>query len=303
MDDAPTQNARQTLTACRPLRRLWFLVFLLPLFPSENGGEARPLVDCVSVVGVKTEGGKIASRSTPGMRTGFVYDDIYLRDEPACGHPERPERLTAIVARLEEAGLLAQLERFQPRPVKEKWLTTVHSADYVRRACTECRPERYSAALFAVGGVLTAVDAVVAGKVRNAFCTVRPPGHHATKDRGGGYCVFNNVAIAARYAPQKHRLAKVLIVDWDVHHGNGTQSIFYDDPSVLYFSVHRAQIYGPTGTAAERGKGKGVGFTLNVPPRSGGPARRNCSQPPDGSIPTWFSFRLDSTPPNAVVAA
>ncbi len=121
----------------------------------------------------------------------------------------------------------------------------------------------------AVGGVLTAVDAVVAGKIHNAFCAVRPPGHHATRDGGGGYCTFNNVAIAARYAQRKHRLARILIVDWDVHHGNGTQAIFYDDPTVLYFSVHRDGIYCGTGSASERGAGAGAGLKINVPLAAG----------------------------------
>jgi acetoin utilization deacetylase AcuC-like enzyme len=160
---------------------------------------------------------------------------------------------------------LAHLKKLSPRTATEEWLTTVHTADYVRRARADCRHARsYDAALAAAGGVLTAVDSVVAGKIHNAFCAVRPPGHHATKDSGGGFCVFNNVAVAARYAQQKHKLAKILIVDWDVHHGNGTQSIFYDDPSVLYFSVHQRGTYGTTGSPAEASDGKGVGLTINV---------------------------------------
>jgi acetoin utilization deacetylase AcuC-like enzyme len=113
--------------------------------------------------------------------------------------------------------------------------------------------------------VQSAVDAVMEGRIRNAFCAVRPPGHHALKDRAMGFCFFNNVAIAAKYIQNKHRLAKVLIVDWDVHHGNGTQAIFYDDPTVFYFSTHQSPFYPGTGGADEKGEGKGWGFTLNVP--------------------------------------
>jgi len=127
----------------------------------------------------------------------------------------------------------------------------------------------YDVARLVAGGVLVAVDAVIEGKVRNAFCTARPGGHHATEDRGMGFCLFNHVAIAARYAQQKHQLEKVLIVDWDAHHGNGTQAIFYDDPSVLYFSIHQDHFYPHTGRAAERGAGKGLGFTINVPLEAG----------------------------------
>jgi acetoin utilization deacetylase AcuC-like enzyme len=204
------------------------------------------------------------------MPTGFVYGEVYLRHEWVRGHPERPERLIAIVERLEDTGLLAQLEWLQPRPVEEKWLTAVHTAEYVRRARAECgRAGSYEAALCAAGGVLTAIDAVVAGRIRNAFCAVRPPGQHATKDSGGGYCIFNNVAIAARYAQQTHKLAKILIVDWDLHHGNGTQAIFYDDPSILYFSVHLQGACGTAGSAAEGGEGSGEGFTISVPLKAG----------------------------------
>jgi acetoin utilization deacetylase AcuC-like enzyme len=117
----------------------------------------------------------------------------------------------------------------------------------------------------AVGGVLAAVDAVVQGDVRNAFCAIRPPGHHACADRAMGFCLFNNIAIATRYAQQKHGLTKILIVDWDVHHGNGTQAAFYEDPNVLYFGVHRWPFYPGTGSALETGAGDGADLTINVP--------------------------------------
>lgn len=211
--------------------------------------------------------------------TGFVYGDIYLKHHTGEGHPERPARLTAIVTRLKQTGLLSELVAIKPTAAAPEWLVTVHTPAYVERVRKICQagagfvdsgdtpvsPESYEVALAAVGGVLAAVDAVMAGKVRNAFCAVRPPGHHALKDKGMGFCLFNNVAIAARYIQKQHKLAKVLIVDWDVHHGNGTQALFYDDASVFYFSVHASPFYPGTGGVEEKGEGKGLGFTLNVP--------------------------------------
>ncbi len=215
--------------------------------------------------------------------TGFLYDDIYLRHKTGAGHPECPARLEAIVARLKEKELLSQLTKIAPRPATNEWLTSVHKPEYVDRVKQSCEEglgyvdtmdspaceDSYETALAATGGLLAAVDAVMDGKVRNAFCAVRPPGHHALPNRAMGFCLFNNVAIAARYIQRKHKLSKVLIVDWDVHHGNGTQDIFYDDPSVLYFSVHRFPFYPGTGSADQKGSGKGLSYTLNVPLRVG----------------------------------
>ncbi|NOX53615.1 MAG: histone deacetylase [Planctomycetes bacterium] len=213
------------------------------------------------------------------MDTGFVFDEIYLRHDTGAGHPERPERLTAIVERLKRSGLYDQLVLIRPRPSADKWLTTIHTPQYVARVKQACETgssrldspdtpicrDSYDAAVAAVGGVLAAIDAVMAGKVRNAFCAIRPPGHHALKDRAMGFCLFNNVAVAARYIQKHHALSKVLIVDWDVHHGNGTQRAFYDDPTVFYVGIHQFPFYPGTGDEKERGVGPGLGFTLNIP--------------------------------------
>ena len=304
------KRTRQMAGGCfsRRLPLPWILILILPLLSCGKNGGTRLAIEHRAAAAVNIGGRQRESRSNSAARTGFVYDDVYLRHKVVQGHPEKPERLKAIVERLETSGLLAQLDRLRPRPAEEEWLLAVHTADYVRRACADCRRAgSYDATVAAAGGVLTAVDAVVAGKIRNAFCAVRPPGHHATKDHGGGYCVFNNVAIAARYAQRKHKLAKVLIVDWDVHHGNGTQAIFYDDPSVLYFSVHRDGIYPNGGSAAERGAGAGLGLNINVPLEAGSgdaeyrkASRSNCFLPPGGSSPTWCSSRPDSTPQSTI---
>ena len=205
-----------------------------------------------------------------GARTGFLYDEIYLRHDTGSGHPERPERLTAIVAQLKRTGLFDTLTPIGATPAEVKWLYGVHSPEYVRRVKSSCETgvghvdspdvpacaRSYEVAVVAVGGVLAAVDQVMAGKVANAFCAVRPPGHHALPDRAMGFCLFNNVAVAARYLQQHHKVEKVLIVDWDVHHGNGTQDIFYDDPTVFYFSVHQSPFYPGTGARTRPGRAR-----------------------------------------------
>jgi acetoin utilization deacetylase AcuC-like enzyme len=218
------------------------------------------------------------AESGPAAKTtGFLYGDIYLKHHTGPGHPERPERLTAIVERFQQKGL--QLVPLKPAPAALEWITAVHAREYIERVKRDCQSgvgyvdtsdapvssDSYEAAVAAVGGVLGAVDAVMDGRIRNAFCAVRPPGHHSLTNHAMGFCLFNNVAIAARYIQQKHKLAKVLIVDWDVHHGNGTQAIFYQDPTVFYFSIHQSPFYPGTGSAKETGEGRGAGFTLNVP--------------------------------------
>ncbi|HEY3324491.1 MAG TPA: SUMF1/EgtB/PvdO family nonheme iron enzyme [Planctomycetota bacterium] len=240
--------------------------------------------------------GEAGERGEQGMNSGknaalptaFVYDPVFLDHKVSEGFPERPERLKAIVKRLEEKKLDAQLLQLKPKPAAEEWIKRVHSAEYIARVkqiCSEAGEgikyidtadmpvgaKSYDAALNAAGGVVVAVDAVVEGKAKNAFCAVRPPGHHALKDKAMGFCIFGNVAIAARYIQEKHKLAKVLIVDWDVHHGNGTQYASYDDPTIMHFDVHRSPFYPGSGSADETGAGKGKGFKINVPlPRGSG---------------------------------
>jgi acetoin utilization deacetylase AcuC-like enzyme len=215
--------------------------------------------------------------------TGFVYHPDYLTHDMGAGHPESPERLRAIVARLEQGGVMSRLVRIEPAPAADEWITQIHKPSYVAAlkkhapaggrvmldADTSMSPGSLPAAYLAAGGVLAAADAIMAGRVDNAFCAVRPPGHHAERDRAMGFCLFNNVAIAARYFQRRHGLARVLIVDWDVHHGNGTQHSFDDDPSVLFFSTHQYPHYPGTGGAEEHGRGAGEGTTINVPMDAG----------------------------------
>lgn len=219
------------------------------------------------------------NQAKTASKTGLVYDDIFLEHKTTPGHPERPERLVEIIKRLKTTGIYSDLVQVQPTPADLSWIRTVHSAEYIDRAKESCErnagyldtpdvpisPRSYEAAVMAAGGMLAAIDAVMEGKVANVFCAVRPPGHHALEDQALGFCIFNNIAIGAKYIQKKYGLSKVLIVDWDVHHGNGTQATFYDDPTVLYFSTHQYPFYPGTGSRVERGSGKGLNYTINVP--------------------------------------
>ena len=211
------------------------------------------------------------------MSTAYVYDPIYL-EHNLPGHPESQERLSRIMGLLEEKGMLERLVAVEATPVSLERLTRNHSRGYidaVRQMAeggggqldldTYLSPRSYEAALMAAGGLVNAVEAVLDGEVDDAFALVRPPGHHALTARAMGFCVFNNVAVAARYALQEQGLERVLIVDFDVHHGNGTQDVFYDESCVLYFSTHQYPYYPGTGNWREIGKGEGEGYTANVP--------------------------------------
>lgn len=211
--------------------------------------------------------------------TALIADAHCQRHDTGFGHPETPARFAAVMKGIESAGLLDKLIRIEPRKVTRDDLLLAHELSYLQLAeheilaglpqistgdTTICE-ESWDAARLAAGCALAAVDAVVGGKAANAFCVVRPPGHHASADRGMGFCILNNVALAARHAQRRHGLKRVLIVDWDVHHGNGTQDIFYADGSVFFFSTHQWPWYPGTGPASETGEGEGKGTTLNCP--------------------------------------
>lgn len=210
--------------------------------------------------------------------TAIVRDRRFLKHRTPPGHPERPERLEALHALLDEPDMRGRFVAVAPRAADEDELQWVHSADYIRWvAATAKEPDTrlsadtyvsagsFAAARLAAGGVFAALAAVVAGDVRNAFCLVRPPGHHAERSRAAGYCLFNHAALGACYAQRVLGLRRVLVVDWDVHHGNGTQHAFERDPSVLFFSVHQARLYPGTGLFTDVGLGPGEGFSVNLP--------------------------------------
>ena len=214
-------------------------------------------------------------------KTGFLHDERYLLHDTGPGHPESPERLKAIYQGIKDADLLSKLTIIQARRADLKWVETVHAKNYIERFEAACRSgnsmfdypdnqicaETFETALLAVGGVLDAAGRVMTGKLDNVFCAVRPPGHHAEYDQAMGFCYFNNVAIAARYLQIEWDIQRVGIVDFDVHHGNGTQHIFEEDPDVFYYSIHQHPTFAfpGTGRAFETGSGKGQGSTRNYP--------------------------------------
>jgi acetoin utilization deacetylase AcuC-like enzyme len=213
------------------------------------------------------------------LPSSIVCSHLYQTHVTGPEHPEAPARWQAVLTALEEADLLKHLRRLEPRPASREEILRCHAPEYFETARhdvlagyatlttgdTSISERSFDIGLLAAGGVITAVDAVIQGQARNAFCPVRPPGHHATPDRGMGFCIFNNIAVAVRHAQAARGIGKVLIVDWDVHHGNGTQDIFYEDSSVLFFDSHQHPWYPGTGAANETGSGRGLGTTINCP--------------------------------------
>jgi acetoin utilization deacetylase AcuC-like enzyme len=195
--------------------------------------------------------------------TGFVFEKQYLRHIIYKGHPESPQRLRSVLQRMQSIGLDQEVRHIGASDHALSAIEAIHSKSHIKRVEQEATDA--SICQLAVAGALSAIDFVCNGKVRNAFCALRPPGHHARNSGESGFCFFNNVAIAARYAQQKYGLKKILIVDWDYHHGNGTEWAFYDDPSVLFFSTHRLKAFPQTGFPEREGKGKGYGYNINVP--------------------------------------
>jgi acetoin utilization deacetylase AcuC-like enzyme len=210
-------------------------------------------------------------------KVGFVYDDIFLKHEMPAGHPESSQRLIHIVETLRNSDIWDKLAHIRPRRAMEEDIVAVHTKiyfDMIKKFTGYFDPDTYisensfEAATYAAGAVIEAIDTCKQGDIERAFCAVRPPGHHAEADRAKGFCIFNNIAVGARYA-QKIGYKKVFIIDFDVHHGNGTQHIFEEDDSVFYFSTHQHPHYPGTGKDTERGKGKGEGSTYNIPMPNG----------------------------------
>ena len=211
-------------------------------------------------------------------KVAFIYDDIFLKHETPEGHPESKDRLIAIVNHLKNTGILQKLILIKPRKATENEIALVHSLNYIETIKnstagyidpdTYLSEKTYEVACYAVGAVLSAIDGIINKSFEKAFCAVRPPGHHAEIDRAMGFCIFNNVAVGAAYAKTKG-FQKIFIVDFDVHHGNGTQHIFEEDCSVFYFSSHQFPFYPGTGREIEIGKGSGKGCTYNIQLRAG----------------------------------
>ncbi len=210
-------------------------------------------------------------------RISLIYDQDYLIHTQAS-HPERKERLEYIIAELEKEGVMKNLEMIPPQTAEQKDLELIHDPGYIRsieEACNSGKrfldmdtyivPESYRVALLSAGGVLTGLHKVMGSNPGKAFALNRPPGHHAERSRAMGFCLFNNIAIAAARAKSDYNLKRVAIVDWDVHHGNGTQHSFEDDREVLFISTHQSPAYPGTGHYREVGRGSGEGFTVNIP--------------------------------------
>ncbi len=215
-------------------------------------------------------------------KVGIVLDKLYVDHDNGPGHPETYERILAIVDMLNYTKMMDEVVRIEPRDATKEEITLVHTpGHYDKIASTKGKPRvfldadtttcavSFDAALRAAGGTIAAIDSVLSGEVDRAFPIVRPPGHHAEADRPMGFCLFNNVAVGAAYLTQVKGLDRVLVIDWDVHHGNGTQHIFEDSSKVLYFSSHQFPFYPGTGAAEEVGTGDGKGYTVNVPMEPG----------------------------------
>lgn len=217
------------------------------------------------------------------MSTGFSYDTRFLDHDTGPGHPENPQRLTATLAHLRRQHWYGDLVQVPARSAGIAQIERIHEPVYIERAAATCASgapmldsmdvsvsrESFDVALLAAGTPLALADGIVAGHLRNGFALLRPPGHHAERDMALGFCLFNNVAVLARHLQDAHGMDKILILDWDVHHGNGTQHTFDEDPSVLYISTHQYPFYPGTGAWYEEGSGRGRGTTLNCPMAAG----------------------------------
>ena len=237
------------------------------------------LIESVLGAGALLTAGGLTTLSAQTPVTQVFYDPATLKHEPSDGHPERPQRMAAVlesVRALEKAGRVSVAA---PRPATDDEILLVHTLPYLNKVRTEIAGGRrslstgdtelsagsWTAALAAAGTVVTGVEAVMTGRTRHAFCALRPPGHHASQSRGMGFCIFNNIAIGARHAQRRYGVERILIADFDVHHGNGTQEIFWSDGTILFFDTHQHPWYPGTGLPNEQGEGKGRGLIMNNP--------------------------------------
>ena len=270
-------------------------------------GFATSFAGCTAVAGPKGDSSTKPKRGKGKSRklTALVYDPVFKKHDTGRGHPESPARLDAITRALADKRFKGRLLPLKPREATRERIVTCHAGEYYKLvkdrvaagksglgfADTPVGKDSFAAAVKAVGAGLVAVDAVFEGKAKNAFCAVRPPGHHALKAKGMGFCIFSNLALAAKYAQAKHKIKRVLIADWDVHHGNGTQEMFYQDNSVFFFSTHQSDWYPFTGPATDTGKGKGKGFTLNCPLPAGSGRKQIVGAFKDKLVPAADKFK------------
>ncbi|MEX1119785.1 MAG: histone deacetylase [Terrimicrobiaceae bacterium] len=236
---------------------------------------------------------------------GLVSDARFKRHLTGRGHADSPDRFDAVHAALEKAGFSAQLKKIESREATQEEILRVHTRKYydIVKSDFEAGKRRLSTgdtaisadslmvASLASGSALNATDAVCTGTLKRVFCNLRPPGHHASPSRGMGFCIWNHVALVARHAQQVHKIGRVLIVDWDVHHGNGTQDAFYEDDTVFVFNTHQAPWYPGTGHSSETGLGKGKGFTMNCPLPAGSGRKEILGAMENKLIPAMKSFR------------
>jgi acetoin utilization deacetylase AcuC-like enzyme len=221
------------------------------------------------------------------MKTAIIHHPIYEKHDTGPGHPETPLRYTAVMDELRaDEKFWSSLTEITPEKASKGLIQAAHTPQHFKRvegafehgqdrldADTTISMKSFEVGLFAAGGAVAGADAVMQGEVDNAFVAVRPPGHHATAENAMGFCLFNNVAVAAKYAQNNYKeVERIAIVDWDVHHGNGTQGIFYDDPTIHFFSMHQYPWYPGSGSRGETGFGRGLGYTLNVPVKANTPA-------------------------------
>lgn len=240
-------------------------------------------------------------------KVGYLSHSIFLDHDTGPGHPESPKRLDAIYKHLLEVELLSSLQLITPKVAPLEAIEAVHTSEYIERVKQACLQETpfidtpdvpvsscsFYAALVAANAGRTAADSIAAGRVERAFCCVRPPGHHAMPGTAMGFCIFNNIAITARYIQQRYKLEKILIVDFDVHHGNGTEAIFYNDPSVLVFNVYQHPFYPQTGRPERSGEREGEGYNINVPLPSGSGLEAYGEVLNELLVPSAHTFRPD----------
>lgn len=267
----------------------------------------RTTAGATAAVGL-AQAGCLSSLDLP-KPTGYLYDDLFLQHDAGEGHAESPARLIAIRDLVAQKDWGETLLHLTPEPADLETVALVHTRDYidlVERECasgatrlstgdTNLSPATFGVALTGVAAAVQAVDQVMAGDVKNAFCAVRPPGHHASAERGMGFCLFNNVAIAARYVQAAYGVERVLIADWDVHHGNGTQDTFYSDGSVFFMSTHQSPLYPGTGAVEETGEGPGKGANMNRPFPSGAGNDEIVGAFRNGLLPAARDFRPEFT--------